>query len=75
MLTTAHSEGTSQSINVDISIGDMPCTSDALKGPEATLWDEAIKSELVSITKAGVYELIDPSLHQIHQIIGNKLVL
>ena len=75
MLTTAHDEGIRQHINTDIGIADMPCTSDALKGPEAALWNEAIKLELASIKKASVYELVDPSLHKINQIIGNKLIL
>jgi hypothetical protein len=62
-------------LNLEASIADMPCTADALKGPEAALWDAAIKSELNSIKQANVYELIDPSAQPISQIIGNKIVL
>jgi hypothetical protein len=75
LLTTAHGEGEHQPVPVDISLEDMPHTSDALKGPEAALWDAAIKSELASIKKAGVYDLVNPSMHQIPQVLSNKLIL
>jgi hypothetical protein len=75
MLSMALLTAASNTLNLEASIADMPHTVDALKGPEATLWDAAIRSELDSIKQANMYELINPSVHLIPQIIGNKIVL
>ena len=56
-------------------LSDTPTLKTALSGPEKECWIQAIRNELDNIKSEDIYDLVDPKVEHIENLLGNKIVL